>query len=103
MATTSHVVWLQDCGPAVLDSVGGKAHGLGALLSMGLHVPNGFAVTTAAYREHVEHNNMRADLERLLSDVQGWDAQQRASESVRDLFAASEPAPRVADQIRAAY
>lgn len=46
----SHVVLpLAACTPELSDTVGGKAVGLGALLSQNLPVPDGFAVTTAAY------------------------------------------------------
>jgi phosphoenolpyruvate synthase/pyruvate phosphate dikinase len=43
------VLPLAACTPELSDSVGGKAVGLGALLSQNLPVPDGFAVTTAAY------------------------------------------------------
>src|ERR1700733_13820365 len=43
------VLPLAACTPELSDTVGGKAVGLGALLSQNLPVPDGFAVTTAAY------------------------------------------------------
>lgn len=45
-----HVLPLVECGPELGDRVGGKAIGLGALLRQTLAVPDGFAVTTDAYR-----------------------------------------------------
>jgi pyruvate,water dikinase len=47
----SHVLWLEECDPASAPLVGGKAVGLGHLVRLGLGVPPGFVVTTAAHRE----------------------------------------------------
>src|SRR5215207_3586880 len=103
VAGSPHIVWLQDCDGDNGPLVGGKARGLGALLRLGLHVPTGFAVTTAAYREHVAHNGLASQLESLLADASGWDAQQRASEAIRELFDSSQPSPRLEDEVRAGY
>ncbi len=43
-------VQLQDSAAVDLAVVGGKAAGLGELVRAGFHVPDGFVVTTAAYR-----------------------------------------------------
>ena len=45
------IVPLRAPAGARLEAVGGKAVNLHALLSAGLPVPDGFAVTTRAYRE----------------------------------------------------
>jgi phosphoenolpyruvate synthase/pyruvate phosphate dikinase len=102
-STSSHIIWLQDCGSDLASVVGGKARGLGSLLGLGLRVPPGFAVTTSAYREHVAHNQLERQLEALLRDVEGWEAQQRASDSIRELFESSEPSPRLEDEVLAGY
>jgi phosphoenolpyruvate synthase/pyruvate phosphate dikinase len=103
MATDSHVVWLQECDTSRLPLVGGKAHGLGSLLQLGLNVPWGFAVTTTAYREHVEHNRLASDIERLLGQLDGWEAHQRVSDAIRELFESSQPSPRLEDEVLAGY
>ncbi|HOZ60327.1 MAG TPA: PEP/pyruvate-binding domain-containing protein, partial [Nakamurella multipartita] len=48
--TTSVVLDLSDLSGARLADVGGKAANLGDLLAAGFRVPDGFCVTTAAYR-----------------------------------------------------
>ena len=101
--SSEHVIGLEDCSNDCRALVGGKATSLGNMLRQGLQVPPGFAVTIAAYREHVAHNNMAADLERLVADCHTYDAQLRASELIRELFEHSRPAPAVEDEIRRAY
>lgn len=100
---SEHVLGLEDCTSDCLPLVGGKATSLGNMLRQGLQVPPGFAVTVAAYREHVAHNNLAADLEQLVADCRSYEAQVRASEQIRELFEASTPAPAVEDEIRRAY
>jgi len=103
MASDPHVVWLAECTAERGPLVGGKAMGLGALLREGLQVPAGFAITTEAYREHVERNGLAAELQRLLADCTTFEAQQHASDAIRALFEASRPTPSLERAILAAY
>ena len=57
----------------MLAAVGGKAANLGELTRAGFAVPQGFCVTTEAYREVVE----RAGLDRLLAV--SWSRRRRRS------------------------
>ncbi|HSO16405.1 MAG TPA: PEP/pyruvate-binding domain-containing protein, partial [Arthrobacter sp.] len=45
------ILGLADIGPAMLPLVGGKAANLGVLTAAGLSVPEGFCLTTSAYRQ----------------------------------------------------
>jgi pyruvate,water dikinase len=103
MNSDPHVLWLAECRGDRAPLVGGKAAGLGALLEEGLQVPNGFAITTAAYCEHVERNGLAADLERLLSDCATFEAQQRASDEIRAMFEASQTTPALEEAVLAAH
>jgi pyruvate,water dikinase len=103
MASDPRILWLAECTGDCAPLVGGKATGLGALLRQGFQVPAGFAITTAAYREHVEHNRLAEALARLVADCTTFDAQQRASEEIRALFEASEPSPTLGEAIVGAY
>jgi pyruvate, water dikinase len=49
----AYVVATETCRPEHLDSVGGKAVGLGSLLRAGQRVPASFVVTAAAYRDYL--------------------------------------------------
>ena len=103
MSVDAHVLQLDECTTDCAQLVGGKATGLGALLRQGLQVPRGFAITTTAYREHIAHNRLNADLERLLANCTTYDAQLRAAEEIRGLFASSLVAPAVEDEVLRAH
>jgi phosphoenolpyruvate synthase/pyruvate phosphate dikinase len=47
----THVLALAECSPDRAAEVGGKTKGLHALISLGLPVPPGFAITAEAYRD----------------------------------------------------
>jgi phosphoenolpyruvate synthase/pyruvate phosphate dikinase len=99
MAGEPHVVGLENCTGDCAQLVGGKATGLGALLREGLQVPPGFAITTAAYREHVARTGLATQLERLLADCTTYEAQLRAAEEIRNLFEASSLSPELAEEV----
>jgi rifampicin phosphotransferase len=93
-----HVIWLAECSEECADMVGGKATGLGHLLRNGFTVPSGFAVTTGAYREHVQHNRLDAEIDRLLAGPT-----EGAAEQIRALFEGSQPSSQVQDEVLRAY
>jgi phosphoenolpyruvate synthase/pyruvate phosphate dikinase len=103
MATAATVLWLEECTSELAPLVGGKAAGLAALVRLGVQVPRGFAITTAAYCEFVEHNALRERVERLLATSDTYDGQLRASTEIRKLFEASAPSAHVEAHVRGAY
>jgi len=103
MSSDSLVLRLEHCTGDRAQLVGGKATGLGALLREGLQVPPGFAITTAAYREHVARTGLATQLQRLLADCTTYEAQLRASEEIRNLFEASSPSPELAEEVLRAH
>ena len=73
---------------ATLENVGGKGMSLAILSRAGLPVPDGFHVTTHAYRRFVAENEIQA---RLLAALAGADpanpaALEAASQAIRGLF-----------------
>ena len=89
--------------------VGGKNASLGEmyreLTSHGLLVPNGFAITTEAYRHTLEHANAWPELHRLLDGLRVDDVADLAVRAghAREIVAAAELPPEVAGAIRAAH
>jgi len=91
--------------PATLENVGGKGASLARLARAGLPVPDGFHVTTAAYRHFVEENDLEDDLLATLQDVDldRPATLERASQAIRDLFAAAEIPEEIAGAIVEMY
>jgi pyruvate,water dikinase len=89
--------------------VGGKNASLGEmyreLSAHGLLVPNGFAITTEAYRQTLEHANAWPELHRLLDGLRVDDVADLAVRAghAREIVAAAELPPEVAGAIRAAH
>ncbi len=61
---------------ATMETVGGKGASLARLVRAGLPVPDGFHVTTAAYRAFVDENNLQP---RILEALQAVDTGQPAT------------------------
>jgi phosphoenolpyruvate synthase/pyruvate phosphate dikinase len=97
--TSPLVVDLSACSPDEYGLVGGKASGLAALMRHGFHVPSAFAVTTRAYREHLAHNALADDIERLVASCQTFEDQQRAGQQIQQLFESSQLPSEVEDAV----
>ena len=54
---------------ADLETVGGKGMSLARLVTAGLPVPDGFHITTEAYRQFVTNNQLQPTIEEALADV----------------------------------
>jgi len=64
--------------PRCRHKVGGKAFGLARLIRAGLPVPDGFCVTTRAYRKHLARQNLAQFLKEALVDLDRLQSQNRA-------------------------
>ena len=53
---------------ATIETVGGKGASLARLSVAGLPVPDGFCVTTAAYRRFVEEHGLQDEILAIVSD-----------------------------------
>jgi pyruvate,water dikinase len=88
--------------------VGGKNASLGELLqhlsAAGIRVPDGFAATASAYREHVAHNGLEAVIEREIDRLHADPSQLRSvGAAIREAFDAAEIPPALAGELAAAY
>ena len=86
---TDHVLPL-DTKNAELEVVGGKGRSLAEMVNAGLDVPDGFYLTTAAYRHFVSENDLQAKIIELAKPVIG--------EYTLSFDAAIEPLPIVSDE-----
>jgi phosphohistidine swiveling domain-containing protein len=90
---------------ATLETAGGKGAALTDMVRAGLPVPDGFHVTTAAYREFVTANDLQG---RILAELESADPEQpstleTASRAIGQLFAEGEMVPAIAGAIAQAY
>jgi len=99
----------QDVGSESLAEVGGKNASLGEMLrglsDLGVRIPDGFAVTAAAYRAFLRKNDLERELRDLLEGMNCRDVElleSRAAVARAHILAGSFPAP-VAGAIRGAY
>ncbi|MGD8968851.1 MAG: PEP/pyruvate-binding domain-containing protein, partial [Anaerolineae bacterium] len=104
MRPSEYVLELADPG-ATLETVGGKGASLARLVAAGLPVPDGFHVTTAAYRQFVADNDLQP---RILAALERVDSAQpatleAASTDILALFAAAQTPPDVTSAIALAY
>ncbi len=87
----SYILPLSDT-QADLENVGGKGMSLAKLANAGLPVPDGFHVTTEAYRQFVSANNLQSGINDALKavDTTQPSSLEVASEKISALFARAE-------------
>ena len=86
--STSYTLKLNDPA-ATLACVGGKGASLARLAGAGIPVPDGFHITTDAYRHFVEENGLQP---RILAALEGVDAArpatlEQAAQAIAAVFA----------------
>jgi pyruvate,water dikinase len=108
-AKPAYVRWFDDLGVDDVAEVGGKNASLGELYRelnpLGVKVPNGFAVTAAAYRDTLTEAGTWKKLEEVLRDLDKTDVEDlaRRARQARELVYESPLSPGLRDQIVAAY
>jgi len=90
---------------ATLENVGGKGMSLAKMINAGFPVPDGYHVTTEAYRQFVAANNLQT---KILPALEAVDASfpatlETASASINSFFAQSAIPNEIANAIRDSY
>ncbi len=82
-----HILILSDTS-ATLENVGGKGMSLAQLVRAGLPVPDGFHITTDAYRQFVEENDLQPKILAALRMVNVTlpPTLETASRTIREFF-----------------
>jgi pyruvate,water dikinase len=90
---------------ATLEIAGGKGANLGRLVRQGFPVPEGFIITTAAYRAYVERNKLAGAIQSSLEGLSVHDTTglEAASEAIRARFAAGVLPEEIAHALHQAY
>ncbi|HET6661329.1 MAG TPA: PEP/pyruvate-binding domain-containing protein [Rubrobacter sp.] len=101
----SEVVPLETLRRNDLERGGGKGANLGELISVGLPVPPGFCVTTAAYRRAVAETDLAEAIDEALRDVRDEDlaSAEAASAGIGTLFEDLQLPDDLAEAVLAAY
>lgn len=88
-----------------LATAGGKGANLSRLMRAGFSVPNGFIISTQAYRDFVNANALEEKILHALANVpaDNLDALERASSSIRHAFNDGTLPQPLADEIVEAY
>jgi pyruvate,water dikinase len=106
MTDVRSVLHFSEIGLADVPTVGGKGASLGELLRAGIRVPTGYAVTTAAFRQAVEHLTVEGEpIPSRVAALDPADPEGLAAETAR-VRAVVESAPLpagVAEAISSAY
>ncbi|MFZ1061558.1 MAG: phosphoenolpyruvate synthase [Candidatus Rokuibacteriota bacterium] len=105
----NYIRWFREIRLADVPLVGGKNASLGELYSeltgAGVRVPNGFAITAAAYTALLDGNGLHDAMARILKGVTGEDLQAlaEAGRALRRLIVEAPPPPGLEDDVIAAY
>jgi pyruvate,water dikinase len=103
------VVGFREVGAADVGEVGGKNASLGEMLreltSLGVRVPDGFAVTASAYRAFLRQNGLEGPIARILAGARpiAVPELERRSAAIRELILRAELPREVADAIATSY
>jgi pyruvate,water dikinase len=90
---------------ADLETVGGKGASLAHMAASGFPVPDGFHVTTAAYRQYVEQNGLQPGIKQALEavDMNSPQSLETASNTIGDHFSGGKIPDAVANAVVTAY
>ncbi|MEM0232278.1 MAG: PEP/pyruvate-binding domain-containing protein, partial [Candidatus Methanomethyliaceae archaeon] len=88
MSIKQYVIPFEQLRKSDVILVGGKNANLGELISIGIPVPPGFAITAEAYKAYIEYNNLSSQIFDLLSKVDVLDsvALEETSSKIRKII-----------------
>lgn len=109
MTHSEHILFFNQISLKAINEVGGKNASLGELYNqlrpMGVNVPNGFAVTTDAYRKFCQDHNLNTQLEELLHllDKKQYTNLSEIGEKARTLILNAILPESICEEIKGAY
>ncbi len=83
-----NVLWFKELNKNSLAEAGGKGANLGEMYDAGFPIPNGFVTTSGAYFRHLDANNLREPISKILDglDVNDSEALNKASAEIKKLI-----------------
>ncbi len=99
------VCWFEDCRKESVPLVGGKCSSLGELISAGVRVPPGFALTTEGYRRFMAEAGIEREVAALLAGVDAEDieALEKVSVQIRAVIEAQPFSIEIEDLVAECY
>lgn len=92
MNNQKNIIWFNELRMSDIELVGGKNASLGEMISQ-LHsqnilVPNGFAITTHAYRNFLRDNNLKSQIDEIINKLDKNDIIKlsKASKQIQDII-----------------
>ncbi len=100
-----YVKFFEELSKNDVPLVGGKNANLGEMISFGIPVPPGFAVTALAYKEFIERTGIKEKIFELLKgiDVNVYETLERTSRQIRNLIIEGKIPDDMAGEIVRAY
>jgi len=88
-----------------VELVGGKGHSLAQLMNLNVPVPQGFHMTTTAYRQFVKANDLQAEMVRIINQIKPEEAGtiEQAAADIQALFAAGTIPIEIGEALKLAY
>lgn len=99
------IVWFEEVGKGDVGLVGGKGANLGEMTNARLPIPYGFAITSQAYFDFIEHNKLQHQIHDILSitNVEDSNELKRSAEHVRNLILEAEMPKHIMHEIITYY
>ena len=101
------IIWYESLRKTDIPSVGGKNANLGEIISAGIPVPPGFAVTAYAYKKFIEETGISSKIYEIIKETvtNPGDPKQYeiASKKIRELIEATPMPKEIENAIRSAY
>jgi pyruvate,water dikinase len=100
-----NLMWFKELNRESLLEAGGKGANLGEMYKNGFPIPNGFVTTSGAYFKHLDENNLREPITKILAglDVNDHEKLVAASEKIKDMIIKAKMPTDVEDDVRKAY
>ncbi|MDX1577428.1 MAG: phosphoenolpyruvate synthase [Gemmatimonadota bacterium] len=104
----TYIRWFSEIGSGDVQEVGGKNASLGEMIrelaDRDIEVPDGFALTSTAYWEFLQTNDLREEIGAHLEDLDsGFRSLASVGRSIRNLFAEATFPEAIASAVREAY
>lgn len=102
---TPLVCWFEECRKDSVPLVGGKCSSLGELISAGVRVPPGFALTTEGYRRFMTDAGIDREIQSMVSGLDAGDmeALENTSGAIREMIEAHPFSAEIEDLVAERY